>query len=110
MILVSSQTEEELRKISYLRAPHEAVGLILPDGSVVELPNHSDKPESNFVASRADMMQHLTPEIDLEEVALWHSHPGGGVGPSRTDMRSKTPFRHHLVVSIVNEDLVLSWY
>ena len=110
MILVSNQTEAELHRIAKLRVPHEAVGLILPGERVVEVPNHSETPETNFVATRADMVTHLTSDMDLEEVALWHSHPGGGVGPSRTDMRSKTPFRHHLVVSIVNEDLVLSWY
>jgi proteasome lid subunit RPN8/RPN11 len=110
VLLVSESTQAELLQITRERAPLEAVGLILPDGSVVELPNHSDEPEFSFKASREDMRECLTPEVDLEEVALWHSHPGGGIGPSITDLRSKTPFLHHLVVSFVNDDLVLSWY
>lgn len=110
MLLVSESTRAELLRITRERAPLEAVGLILPDGSVMELPNHAENPESNFKASREDMRECLSPEVDLEEVALWHSHPQGGIGPSRMDMKSKTPFHHHLVVSFVNNDLVLSWY
>jgi len=112
MRILEGELHTHLRQIALDRAPLEAVGLILPDDDIIELPNRSDEPEDQFVASRNDIIEALSDikGIDLENVVLFHTHPGGGVGPSKIDMRNKTPFQYHLVVTVVDGDVVYSWY
>lgn len=76
------------------------------------LPNHASDPESNFSILKADIMSAIRMhEIeDLASLTLWHSHPNGGVGPSRTDMQQKLPFFEHLVVTLTDTDAVFTWY
>lgn len=111
--LMEGKLKTELLKIAIERSPHEAVGLILEDGRVLELPNHSGSPEDSFTVHKEDIVMllfELMEHIDLNKVTLWHSHPSGGVGPSRIDIRNKTLFTSHLVVSIIDGDLVPTWY
>lgn len=112
MRVIEGKLDREIRKLAFQRAPLEAVGLILSDDRIIELPNRAERPEELFVASRNDIIEAIEHErnIHLEEVVLFHSHPGGGVGPSRLDMRNKTPFRYHLVVTIIDNDVVYTWY
>lgn len=102
--------ERELLRLALLRAPQEAVGLIRSNGKVVELVNYAPTPESHFEVKRSDVIEALDGEMDTLSVTFWHSHPAGGVGPSRTDMRQKTPFASHLVVSLVDGEATHSWY
>lgn len=110
MRILEGRLHTELLQLSLQRSPAEAVGLILSDDRVVELPNHAEEPGAAFVTSRADIIRALDDEADLDSVVLWHSHPGGGVGPSKVDMRNKTPFKSHLVVAIVGADIIPAWY
>lgn len=110
MIHLEGPVLGQLRRLAIEASPQEAVGLILSNGRVVSLPNRSSTPETNFEFARSDLADQLGVEKALEEVVLWHSHPSGGVGPSRTDMTQKTPLRYHLVVTIVGDDIVPSWY
>jgi len=98
-----------MRETVLRKAPREAVGLLTNDGRIIELSNLASDPGINFEISRAELLEKLTGE-ELEELTLWHSHPSGGVGPSRTDMQQKIPFVHHLVVTIVDNDLVYTYY
>jgi len=95
-------------------APDEAVGIIYNE-MAYPLRNISDSPTDHFAMSLADLRElvhTLQIHFDLidDNVFLWHSHPGGGVGPSRFDMTHKTPLKHHLVVALVDNDLVSTWY
>lgn len=107
---IEGRLEAELLRIVQLRAPSEAVGLILSDSRVIELPNHAEKPDHHFEAHKEDVLDVLQNENDLSEITFWHSHPTGGVGPSRTDLQNRTVFPHHLVVSLVDNGLIASWY
>ncbi len=112
--LIEGRIKRSLLEIIRERAPHEAVGIIYND-LVYELGNHSATPESAFEFHRRDLRSLIEAlNIPLErvnsEVVLWHSHPNGGVGPSRIDMQHKTPLDHHLVVSITGDDIVATWY
>lgn len=109
-LIIEGLLEKQLLEITKARYPHEAVGVILSDQQVVELTNYSDRPEHNFEIRREELLQALSTETDLQEVVFWHSHPHGGVGPSRVDMQQKTPFRYHLVVSLVDNHVTPSWY
>lgn len=110
MIHLEGPVLGQLRRLAIEAAPREAVGLILSDGTVVSLPNHSENPTCSFEVRKSDLATQLGVERHLEEVVLWHSHPSGGVGPSRTDMAQKTPLKYHLVISLVDGDIVPSWY
>jgi len=110
MHLILDNLKKELLKVVLLRAPNEAAGVILKDGTVVELQNLSDHPEDSFLLDRAELVKLLQFENEPEEVTLWHSHPSGGVGPSRIDMQQKTPLKYHLVLSLVEGDITPTWY
>lgn len=53
-----------------LTGPAERVGLVLRDGSVIELPNISTLPEESFLVDPVDLLNH-----EDEMVATWHTHP-----------------------------------
>lgn len=109
MQIIEGQLEAELLRIVKQRAPHEAVGLIIGT-QVVELPNRSGTPEHSFELHKVDLLDALNEVVDTSAVILWHSHPSGGIGPSRIDLAQKTPFAYHLVVSLVDDALVATWY
>lgn len=95
-------------------APDEAVGIIA-GGLVYSLPNAALSPRDSFAVDLQEVKKLiLATSISLnrinDEVALWHSHPAGGIGPSRFDMQNKTPLKYHLVVSLVDGDIVPTWY
>ena len=115
--LLEGRLWSEIEKIAALRAPCEAVGLILPDDRVVELPNRSSLPHNSFQILGSDVKLTLEMnsvplnQLGLENCTLWHSHPGGGVGPSRVDMRHRVSVMSHLVVSLAEDATwTPSWY
>lgn len=110
MQIIDGKTHQQLLQIVKAKFPREAVGLLLANGEVVELTNTSVT-DNQFQINRTELLELLvTNEIDIYSATLWHSHPKGGVGPSRIDMQNKTVFPYHLVVSLANDDLVYTWY
>lgn len=110
MFQIEGLVEQELHRLCLLRAPHEAVGLIIGDRQVVELTNWSKSPNDSFEIHKADIVTALTQDFDITTLTIWHSHPSGGVGPSRIDMQQKVPNVAHLVITLVDGELVYSWY
>jgi len=100
----------QLAEITKLRSPFEAVGLILSNGDVLELTNLADEPSSQFKVSRDEILLLIQQEPDASVTIFWHSHPNGGIGPSRIDMRQKTPFTYHLVITLVDGEIIPTWY
>lgn len=109
MLIIEGKLEQDLLRIVRDRAPYEAVGLIIGE-QVIELKNHSESPTNSFVLRKVDLLDALDEVLDTSAVILWHSHPNGGIGPSKVDLQQKTPFNHHLVVSLVDDALVATWY
>lgn len=112
--LIEGRLKQRLLYEVLKHAPNEAVGIIYQE-LVFPLKNQAEEPEKNFEIDVADLKQliedHGIPLRSVfEHVHFWHSHPGGGVGPSRADMENKTPLKHHLVVALVDDDLVPTWY
>lgn len=70
---------------------------------VKELPNRSLEPHTYRVDS-ADILLALEGLDDVEEVAVWHTHPSGLVGPSRLDMVQRPPEGIFMVVVALTED------
>lgn len=104
------KAHEAIKQVVLSERPREAVGLLTNDGRVIQLTNRSGEPENNFEITKVDLLEALSSESNLTGLIFWHSHPGGGIGPSRTDMQQKIPHLQHLVVSIVDDDLVYTFY
>ena len=112
MVMVLEQAVvEEIAHIGYERKPNEACGILLPVAhrgkSVFELPNRSKRPADSFELWGADIMLQLEAlgdyDEDIDTLTIWHTHPGGGVGPSATDMATKPEVFTHLVVALPEE-------
>lgn len=115
MFLIEGKLEATLQTLMKDAAPREVGGIIISGKRVLVLTNHSDHPENQFLFYLSEL-RHLAEYYQVpldrieEDVVLWHTHPAGGVGPSREDMRNKTPLKHHLVLSYVDGDMVPTWY
>lgn len=112
MLIVEGALRAGLHLMVLQSEPREAVGLLTNDGRVISLPNRAYEPENSFEVTKEDILSAIRGyEVeDLTDLTIWHSHPGGGVGPSKIDMQQKLPFLNHLVVTIVDDDIVLTWY
>ena len=91
--------------------PHEAGGVITPDLTVILLPNRSESPTNSYVISDEDLVNEIdqwldrNPNINPEDLTrahfiIWHTHPNGGVGPSRRDMKCKAEGFQYMVVAM----------
>lgn len=113
---LNEQVQRAIINICVREAPREAVGLLLASGQVVALPNHAAEPSRSFRIVQQDIFDSLReagirPEAaEPNTITLWHSHPSGGVGPSRTDLKNRVPHLHHLVVTLTEDEPVFSWY
>lgn len=98
-------------------SPREAGGIVTPDATVILLPNRSDSPEDSYVISEEDLVNAvegwlIRTGIDPEELTrshfiIWHTHPNGGVGPSRRDMQLKAPGFQYMVVALPNGEATM---
>ena len=90
----------------------ELCGVILPQPfhgvQVVMVPKRADDPHTSFKMLGSDLrfaMGSFFEEVDSSlwpEVIFWHTHPGGGIGPSRVDLQNRGP-GHYLVVAMTSE-------
>ena len=112
MYQIEGQLEEELSVLVQDAVPREIGGIIIDGRDIVVLNNYADL-DSAFAFHLVELREAVRgiPVTQVaDRVALWHSHPGGGVGPSREDMQNKTPLKYHLVLALVDGDLVPTWY
>jgi proteasome lid subunit RPN8/RPN11 len=104
---------DTIAELGRTRAPNEACGLLLPvplrGKQVIELPNRSKTPEDAFEMWGTDMVlaleplfpNHELPETFIPTLTAWHTHPGGGLGPSRADLQNKPAYLQSLVVTLM---------
>lgn len=112
--LIEGHLRSRLLDKALLEAPNEAAGIIYRN-EVYSLGNTSESPGDSFEVDLSELrLLFEALQIDLgsaaQEVFFWHSHPSGGVGPSRIDMQRRTPLEHHLVIALVEGDIVPTWY
>lgn len=113
---------EEIERIGRLRAPNEAGGLMVPrshpvrGATVRELPNRSPRPLDGTRILLDDLRYELgdwlgeTPQEVVEKLVVWHTHPGGLIGPSQDDLRQAVPDVPFLVVTLLPDRAVPTWY
>jgi len=109
----------EIERLGKLRAPNEACGILLDmpwkkaDGSisfVKELPNRA-LDEGRYRVDPDDIRLVLEGLEEVEDVAVWHTHPSGLIGPSQRDMVNRPPADiWMLVVSLLPDGAVATWF
>ena len=119
-ILLHDTALQEIYQLGQKRSPAEACGVLLPSpwkGSwILEIPNRSNHCHDSFQYTTYDLREVLRAWFDQAEaeevtkLALWHTHPSGGIGPSRVDMQSRVAGARHVVVTLTDEGPVPSWY
>lgn len=113
---------QEIANIGRLRSPNEACGLLLPSSingvQVIELPNRSSTPHDSFEMRGEDMLIALErvfrgdfPEELIGGLTAWHTHPGGGLGPSTADLENKPAHLKSLVVTLTDKgEALATWF
>jgi proteasome lid subunit RPN8/RPN11 len=107
---------EEIARVGRARVPNEACGLLLPTPHkakrIWEMPNRSKYPRDSFEMHGSDMAISLEDwDGDFEDIVIWHTHPGGNVGPSRYDIENRVEKLANLVVSIPEKGKPLAtWF
>lgn len=108
---------KEIVRIGLDRAPIESCGILLPapgdtlrrsgiNARVIELPNRSLRARDSYEILGSDILYELehwfaaVNQEDRDNIVIWHTHPGGNVGPSRGDLDHKLGDLSYLVVSI----------
>jgi proteasome lid subunit RPN8/RPN11 len=103
----------QIMEIGLRRAPNEACGIVVPDLDVPaadwvhELQNRSSDPLTSYEIDTATIKQLVDDPDAWADVLVWHTHPKGGVGPSKGDMESKVQGLRYLVVALPRGEAVL---
>jgi len=87
----------------------ERCGLILKDGTVVDIPNVADDPKTSFEMDLAAAIEHL----DADTVAAtWHTHPESDPNLSGEDYSCflSWPDLEHVIVGILDGKTVVRRY
>jgi proteasome lid subunit RPN8/RPN11 len=78
---MSPSLKESLLKLYVEDAP-ERVGFVLPDGSLIEVPNVSGDPYNSFDVSAESLLQHAGYG---SAIGAWHTHPNASSNLSVDD-------------------------
>lgn len=110
----------EIYGLGILRAPAEACGLLLDtawmraDGShsyVLEMPNRTLLTQGQYVMHAEDIRLALAGHEEVEEVAVWHTHPSGFEGPSAGDLANRPHSDINMfVVALTDDGPVATWF
>lgn len=84
------------------------------DGSVSwvkELPNRSTDGAGTYRVDAGDIRIVLEGLEEVEDVAVWHTHPSGFIGPSQGDMRNRPDSGIYMVViALTEQGPIASWF
>jgi proteasome lid subunit RPN8/RPN11 len=100
-----------IMELGLVEAPHEACGVVIPDFNappdswVHAMKNRSSNPLNSFNIDpqtvRSILLDRDTFGKDVwDDVLVWHTHPGGLVGPSDGDMKTRIAGLKYLVVTL----------
>lgn len=78
---------------------------------IKELPNRTLEGEGSYRVEAADIRLVLDGLEEVEDVAVWHTHPSGFVGPSEGDMKNRPdPNIFMLVVALTDQGPIATWF
>lgn len=114
---VSDESLAAIARIGRTRSPQEACGLLLIDldatnQRVIELANQSERPQTSYEFRAENVATTLAGDpLAGVEVVIWHTHPGGSVGPSTEDVQNKLEGVPYLVVALFNNGTMIpQWF
>lgn len=97
-------------------APHEACGLLIGHPTLtghlvaLKLRNIAQKPTTEWRIDTAWVRHHLFQSMTqaefYDQVMVWHSHPGGTIGPSKMDLETMKIGVHYVVVTVPSGEVV----
>lgn len=123
--MITDEALEEIERLGHLRAPAEACGLLLPvpltsrsgeTRTVIEMPNRSPRPQDSYYFTTDDVRIELgtwitsQPRQVLNDIVVWHTHPGGNIGPSRDDMKQKHNGTTYAVIALTREGPIAAMF
>lgn len=107
---VSPEVVDQVLEIGLAEEPDEACGLVFPDLRVMRLKNRSSNPLSSYVIDSEDLVNAIEAwveetGVDPEQLTrghfiVWHTHPGGVVGPGPGDLASKVEGFQYVVITL----------
>lgn len=109
-----SQVKEQLMTWARQEAPLETCGLIIQAPANVsgemwyrlyQLQNEAHDPLTSYKIDMGTVAELVSEETFFERCTVWHSHPGGAVGPGRGDCVVSQPGVKYLVVSLPGEEV-----
>lgn len=78
---------------------------------MIELPNRSLDGEGTYRVNPEDIQLALENLEEVEDVAIWHTHPSGFIGPSKLDMENRPkPDIYMVVIALTDNGPVASWF
>lgn len=92
-------------------APEEVCGLIVNESKgvqVIPLRNRAEDPTSGYVIDNQTLRQLAFKPSTWSHVAVYHTHPGGLVGPSAQDLEHRIHSVKYVVVTIPTGEVV--WF
>ena len=92
-------------------APEEVCGLIVNETAgcmVVPMINRAEDPTASYRIDGQTLRQLALKPKTWEHVAVYHTHPGGDVGPSALDLEHKLDVVKYVVVTIPTGEKV--WF
>lgn len=94
-------------------APNEACGIVTPDQQVISLSNQTPtNPGDSYAVDGDELVEAISeysrrcdvqPEsLTRAHFIIWHTHPGGQIGPSKGDLETRLPDFQYVVVTLPN--------
>jgi len=102
---------EHIFNLGMEAAPEEACGLIVNETmgvQVIPLKNRAEDPTASYVIDNATLRQLALKPKTWAHVAVYHTHPGGQVGPSSGDLEHKVNGVKYVVVTVPTGEIV--WF
>lgn len=113
---VSPEVHDKILAWAFQTTPHEACGIVTPTLTVIPVPNRADEPHREFLMEKSDLIKAIdeyvvTLDFDPDQLypsdfILWHSHPGGLIGPSAKDLEETSLFQR-LVITLPGGEVTL---
>ena len=73
------------RRRAVKASPFEVCGFVMRNGDIVEIRNVAENPYDTFTMD----LRQISRKIGVTKIAaMWHSHPGGDIRPSKADLKA----------------------
>jgi len=113
---VTPSTVDKIMELGMVAHPNEACGVILPDNTLVEISNIAKHPTWSYILDPAGFTNALNgylqkpdsrgDELYMDSIIIWHTHPGGVVGPSDGDKAEMIGDLRYLVVTLPSGEAI----